>query len=111
MNKYTITFPFQGEYQYVYITANQMANAVLDSTDDILDFRFNNDGQDFEQRLTIKDKKYDVTFNSNNPRCFNVYDVDEDDFGGTIVEENIPWLLLKIEDEDKNEIYNLNDYV
>ena len=108
MNKYTITFPFQGEYQYVYITANQMANAVLDSTDDILDFRFNNDGQDFEQRLTIKDKKYDVII-SNPP--YIKYDVDEDDFGGTIVEENIPWLLLKVEDEDKNEIYNLNDYV
>lgn len=111
MNKYTIAFPFQGEYQYVYITANQMANAVLDKTDDILDFRLNNYGQDFEQRLTINKKEYDVTFNNDNPRYFNVYDVDEEGLGGTLIEKNIPWLLLKIEDDKKNELYNLNDYV
>lgn len=111
MNKYTITFPFQGEYQFVYLTANQIANAVFESTDDILDFLYNNKEQEFAQRIDVKGKKFDVTFNNNNIRCFNVYNVDEDGESGYIAEEAIPWLLLKIENFEKEVIYNLNDNV
>ena len=108
MNKYVITFPFKGEYQYVYMTANQLANGVLNSTDDILEFVWDNEGQGFEQRINIDGKEYDVTFAHNNPKCFNVYDVDEDGESGYVVEKDIPWLLLKIEQDGKT-IYNLNN--
>lgn len=109
MNKYTMTFPFKGEYHYVYMTANQLANGVLNSSDDILAFIWDNEGQGFEQRIHVDGKEYDVTFAYDNTKCFNVYDVEEDDLGsGHIVERDIPWLLLKIEQEDKI-IYNLAD--
>jgi len=110
MNKYTITFPFKGEYQFVYLTANQMANAILDSTDDIITFKFEHEGQDFESRINVQGKDYDITFNSDNPRTFNVYDVDEDGSGGYLVEEKIPWIVLKIEQNNET-IYNLSDNV
>lgn len=108
MNKYVITFPFKGEYQYVYMTANQLANGVLNSTDDILEFVWDNEGQGFEQRIYVNGKEYDVTFAHKNPKCVNIYDVEEDGESGHIVERDIPWLLLKIEQGDKI-IYNLTD--
>lgn len=108
MNKYTFTFPFKGDYHYVYMTANQLANGILDSTDDVLDFLWENEGQGFEQRINVDGKEYDVTFAHKNPKCFNVYDVDEDGESGYVVEKDIPWLLLKIE-QGENEVYNLAD--
>lgn len=110
MNKYTITFPFKGEYQFVYLTANQMANAILDSTDDIITFKVEHEGQDFESRINVHGKDYDITFNSDNPRTFNVYDVDEDGSSGYLVEEKIPWLVLKIE-QNNGTIYKLSNNV
>lgn len=108
MNKYTFTFPFKGDYHYVHMTANQLANGILNSSDDILEFIWDNEGQGFEQRIHADGKEYVVTFAHNNTKCFNVYDVEDDLGGGYIVERDIPWLLLKIEQGD-TEIYNLAD--
>lgn len=108
MNKYTFTFPFKGDYHYVHMTANQLANGILNSSDDILEFIWDNEGQGFEQRIHVDGKEYDVTFAHNNTKCFNVYNVEDDLGSGHIVERDIPWLLLKVEQGDK-EIYNLAD--
>lgn len=106
INKYCVTFPFKGVYQFVYFTANQLANAIIDATDDIAEFIWNNEGQGFEQRIYVDGKEYDVTFSHNKPNCVNVYDVEDDLGSGHIVEREIPWLLLKIE-QNNDEIYNL----
>lgn len=112
MNKYCITFPFQGEYQFAYLTANQLANAVLPNTDDILDFRFDNEGEDFCYPITVKNKQYEVVFTPDKPQYVNVYyTYDENgEKGGNLVEKEIPWLLVTIE-KNKEIVYNLGDNV
>lgn len=113
MNKYCITFPFMGEYQFAYFTANQLANAVLPCTDDILDFKCENKDQDFTYPLTINgNKKYEVTFTPDKPQCVNIYDAYDENGneGGYIVEKEIPWLLVKVE-KNGEILYNLGDNV
>ena len=112
MNKYVIAFPFQGEYQFAYLNANQLANAVLPCTEDILDFKCENEGQDFNYRIYVKGKEYDVTFTTDKPHCVNIYDAFDDDgeLGGYIVEKEIPWLLVKVEKNGEN-LYMLSDNV
>ena len=112
MNKYCITFPFMGEYQFAYVTANQLANAVLPCTDDILDFKCETPDEDFNYRISCKGKSYDVTFTPDKPHCVNIYDAYDDDGVecGYIVEKEIPWLLIKIE-KNGEILYNLGDNV
>lgn len=112
MNKYCITFPFQGEYHFAYLTANQLANAVLPHTDDILDFICNNDGEDFCYSISVKNKQYEVVFTPDKPQYVNVYyTYDENgEKGGKLVEKEIPWLLVTIE-KNKEIVYNLGDNV
>jgi hypothetical protein len=113
MNKYCLTFPFQGTYEFVYLDANQLANAVLPSTDDILDFKCDTDGQDFCYPIVVNQKKYEVTFTPGEPKyvnVYNAYDEKKDEYG-RIVEEKIPWLLVKVETTDDKVLYSLCDYV
>ena len=80
MNRYVITFPFQGEYQFAYFTANQLANAVLPCTDDILSFKCENEEEDFTYPITINgNKKYEVTFTPDKPQCVNIYNAYDED--------------------------------
>ena len=124
MNLYKGTFYFNGEWQFFNFSANMLANASLECTDDIADFMFNEDDktQSMMYRIHGNDgKEYDVMF-SNNPRYVSVYNIEQyDEDGeetpdsGRIVEKNIPWLLLSVERKDKNNcderIYNLVDYI
>ena len=112
MNKYCLAFPFMGEYQFAYFNANQLANAVLPCTEDVLDFKCENEGEDFNYRIHVKGKEYDVTFTTDKPHCVNIYDAFNEDgeLGGYIVEKEIPWLLIKIEKNGET-LYNLGEYV
>jgi hypothetical protein len=40
----------------------------------------------------------------------SVYEKEEDG-GGYLVEGDIPWLILKIEDKDGNVVYKLTDFI
>lgn len=115
MNKYTFTFPFLGEYHFITLTANQMANQVLEQSEDIFDFYEQNDGQDMDTVFFwAKGKKYSINFSFESLRLFNIYTVsDDENEDGSLVDggENVPWLLVRIEDEDGNKIYGLSDYV
>lgn len=112
MNKYCITFPFQGEYQFAYLTANQLANAVLPCTDDILDFKCDNEGEDFCYPITVNNINYEVTFVNDKPQYVNIYYAfdGKNERGGTLFEKEIPWLLVTIE-KNKEIVYNLGDNV
>ena len=111
-NIYYIAFPFKGEYQYVKFTANQIANVAIPYGDDILEFRCENEGQDFLKRIYHNGKGYDVTFGTT-PTVVSVYfpdDLEDETLAGTLVEKNIPYVVLKIE-QNKNELYNLTDNI
>lgn len=112
VNKYYATFPFKGEYQYITFDSNQLANEVLSNTDDILEFKCETDGQYFIQQIYHDGKAYDVTFGSE-PHFVSVYnpeDLEDETLAGYIVEKDIPWMLLKIE-QNKEEKYNITDYL
>lgn len=115
-NIYTITFYFNDEWQFIDFTSNMLANAVLEQTDDILDFTLENKGQLMENIIHSKGNEYCVTF-SDNPRFVNVYYADNEEkykeMAGRNVEMNIPWLLLKVTEMEENNkiLYNLIDNV
>lgn len=116
MNLYKVTFFFNDEWQFITFTSNMLANAALEHSDDILDFICENDGQYMETIIHTKEGERCVTF-SNNPRFLNVYyPEDEEKYGdnaGTIIEKNIPWLLLQVTNSNGpiQEYYNLIDYI
>ena len=110
MNKYYVTFLFKGEYHFVDFTANQLANAVLPHGDDMSDFLFHTDGQTFTADIWHKGIEYEVVFSLNGAQMVSVYEKEEDG-GGYLVEGDIPWLILKIEDKDGNVVYKITDFI
>lgn len=106
MNTYKAIFHFKNRWHTFAFDANQLANAALEPDDDINNFIFDNDGQDFEYRLRINDDFYTVTFSLGNPNYVNVYHAGEE---GTLVEENIPWLLLTVVNQNKDVMYNITE--
>lgn len=109
MNKYYVAFLFKGEYHFANFTANQLANATLPHGDDMSDFLFHTEGQNFTSIIYHEGKEYEVVFSLNGARMLSVYDTEEN--GGYIVQGDIPWLLLKIEDKDGNTVYKLTDFI
>lgn len=109
MNKYKVVFYFKKHWNVVSFTANQLANATLDHDDSILHFVFNNDGQDFETTIVINGEFYQVVFSSESPKCVNVYNTENN--GGLLVEKNIPWLLLTVEDGNGEQLYNITQCI
>ena len=115
MNTYTITFPFKGDYYFTQITANEFANeiAIKINADDMLDMACEHE-QCFGFRFTGEDKKtYLAGFAYDNIYALNVYetngkDPDDNEYDEFLVEKDIPYLILKVVNDDK-EIYNLND--
>ena len=118
MNTYYLAFKYRGDVNVAKVTANQIANELLGNTDDILDFKFNIDqekeqkeSQFYTDRFFIVDQKYVIEFSAKDPHCFNVYEhVEGEDgtwYGEHLIAENIPWVCIKIEDENGNELYNL----
>ena len=107
MNKYHAIFNFNGEWVGFQFTANQLANMVLDKTDPIANFHYNNNDQSLDIIQKINGHEYNIVFSSCDPKCVSVYETLEND--GELIQENIPWLLLKIEDPNGNVLYNIND--
>lgn len=108
MNKYKAIFYFDGKWVPIVFNSNQLANASLPEDDDIIFFRCDNDGQNFEIVKRINDKEYVITFSPHNPNYVHVYNVENDESDGLLVQKYIPWLLLQVIDEDKNVLYDIN---
>ena len=105
MNYYTATFQFQGDFHFVTFNSDMLANnAVME--DDFSDYKFNHIGQYFDEKIWHKGKKYSVNFNFSDVSKFNVYDEED-----TLVEEEIPFLVLKVENSDGEIIYNIVDNI
>ena len=109
MNKYYVTFLFKGDYHFVNFTANQLANATLSHGDDLSDFLFNTEGQNFTATIWHDNKEYEVVFSLKGAKMLSVYDTEEN--GGYLVEGDIPWLLLKVEDKNGDTVYRLTDFI
>ena len=124
MNLYKGTFYFDGSWQFFEFTANMLANASLECTDDIADFMFDEDDKTQSMMYRIygnNGKEYDVVFSSN-PRYVSVYNIEKfDEDGeetpdsGRLVEKDIPWLLLEVFNKDEyncdKTVYSLLDYI
>lgn len=124
MNIYYLAFKYKQDVNVAKVTANQMANELLGNTDDIVEFKWGHEHKDTEtgpsdqgytNHFFIDDKRYVVEFSSENPHFFDLYEYQKDEdgnwFGEKIVAKNIPWVCIRIEDEEGNEIYNLNNEI
>ena len=105
MNYYTVTFQFQGDFHFVTFNSDMLANdAVME--DDFSDYKYNHIGQYFEEKIWHKGKEYSVNFNFSDMSKFNVYDEK-----GSLVEEEIPFLVLKVKNGNGETIYNIVDNI
>jgi hypothetical protein len=109
MRRYYVTFPFKGEYHFITLTERQLANAVATNNIELPDFMCGNKEEDLDEIIHVKGEKYVVGFGYNDPATLNVYEY-QNDGGGFVIERNIPYLLVKIEDDGK-EIYNIGNDV
>lgn len=108
MRKYTIAFPFKGEYQFLTLTANQLANALVTKNIDMPDFMLEEiNKEDLNEIITVKGEKYVVGFGHFDPSTVNIYEYEEE-YGGTVIDGDVPYLLMKIE-ENNNILYNISD--
>ena len=100
MNTYTATFPFKGDFHFVTFNSDMLANnAVME--DDFSEYKYNHNGQYFDEKIWHKGKEYSVTFNFSYLSKFNVYDEED-----SLVEKEIPFLVLKVEN-DEGIVYNI----
>ena len=104
-NKYHLTFPFKGKYQFITVDANEMANSILPPTDDYSDME---ESQQKKHILHEDGKQYEAIFDYFNSKVLNVYVCDDE--GGMLVEGNIPWLCVKVENNGET-IYDLGEYL
>lgn len=120
MNIYYLAFKYKGDVNVVKVTANELANELLGHTDDIIEFQLGidkelKDSQYFYQKLYIVDQDYVVEFSDKNPGAFTICECEEEEsidgqksvYAGTIIEPEVPWICIKIEDDKGNELYNL----
>ena len=105
MNTYTATFPFKGDFHFVTFNSDMLANnAVME--DDFSEYKYNHNGQYFDEKIWHKGKEYSVTCNFSDVSKFNVYDEED-----SLVEEEIPFLVLKVENDNGETIYNIVDNI
>lgn len=124
-NVYYLAFRYEKDVNVVKVTANQLSNELLGNTDDILDLKWGKEreedefgisDQGFTRHLWFDGKDYVIEF-ADDPHFFNIYEYVKDEeelnkwYGEHIIARNIPWVCIKIEDEDGNEIYNLNNEI
>ena len=101
MNTYTATFPFKGDFHFVTFNSDMLANnAVME--DDFSEYKYNHNGQYFDEKIWHKGKEYSVTSNFSDVSKFNVYDEED-----SLVEEEIPFLVLKVENDNGEIVYNI----
>ena len=111
MNIFKVTFPFKGHYHFVQFTDEMIANNIMCQDDEAYaDIVYDEDGEEkkkyFEGKI-YEQGEYIVTFGYNNSKVMNVYKRDDED--EELIERDIPWCLLKVEDEEGNTIYNTCD--
>ena len=117
MNIYYFTFPFRGEYQFIKMDANMLANQLVNMMGDY-DFIFE-EGQYYEKTFLSKNPETNefenlcVSFNINDPSYVDIYypnDLEDEDMAGKIIEQNIPCLLTKVVDnKNLKDLYDIND--
>jgi hypothetical protein len=107
MRRYYVTFPFKGEYHFITLTERQLANAVATNNIELPDFMCGNKEEDLDEIIHVKGEKYVVGFGYDSPSTVNVYEYKEDG-SGFVIERDIPYLLTKVTDDDK-EIYNIGN--
>lgn len=108
-NIYKIVFYFQGDYRYLDFDSNMLANKVLHSVlgDSLLDISVDK-GQHFNKTFAVGTERFAVEFSYKDCTKLNVYKIDgEDEY---LVEENVPYLVLKIENGDEV-FYNLTENI
>ena len=105
MNIYTVTFLFQGEYYFVSFNSNMLANNAVMS-DDFAEYKWEHEGEYFDPKIYVKGgREYTVNFNFDDVKHFNVYDEDD-----SIVEKKIPFIVLKVENEN-GVIYDITNNI
>jgi hypothetical protein len=117
MNKYYISFPFRGDYIFAVLTANMLANKFIEANGASYDFTYEEDGQFYNKSFDSRNpetnllEKCQFEFSYKNSDFVNVYYSDDSDekIAGTIIERDIPWILLKVVDAEGKELYNIND--
>lgn len=111
LNEYIVAFPFQGEYEYCEVNANQIANKALSSMfGDSVDILWENFYNSSEiGRFTRNGKVYQIDFSYNCANKFNIYEV-TDEGEESIVERDIPYIVLIVNNNQKI-IYNLSEYI
>lgn len=125
MNIYYLAFRWKKDVTVFKVTANQLANELLGNTDDVMDLKWKKErneddfgisDQGYTNHFWLDGDRYVIEF-ADDPHFLNLfkYVKDEDDpskwYGENKVAENIPWVCIKIEDEEGNEIYNLNNEI
>ena len=100
MNYYTATFPFRGDFHFVTFNSDMLGNNAV-MKDDFDDQQFNHTGQHKKEKIWHEGKEYSVNFNFSDVSKFNVYDEED-----SLVEEEIPFLVLKVEN-DEGIVYNI----
>lgn len=121
MNFYYLAFNYKGDVGVIKVSSTQLANETLGHTDDILDFKFEeenqvNESQCFSEKMFLYDNDYVVEFDSLDLHCVCLsectiethIDGSEEVYIGKIVASGIPWVCVKIEDENGKELYNLS---
>lgn len=112
INHYYVAFPFKDEYQYTDFNANMIANEITAHNNEAA---MDSTGlQYFYSRFSYKNKNYAVTFSYYTPKTFNIYELSLNSDGEeeeSIVERDVPWILLKITDGDDNILYNVTECI
>lgn len=110
MNRYYVTFVFQGGHYFVNFSANRLANELLGDTDDIAEFKYQSNPSQYEpMSFRAKDgHEYDVDFTIGNPYALSVYNPADNGF---VVEKDIPWQIIKVTNEDGEKIFDITDEI
>lgn len=107
MNNYYLAFKYKNDVNIIKVSANELANELLGGTDDILDFKYDGEykeSQAFSKKMYICGNEYVVDLDSD-----NIGHVILSDAEGNIVEKNIPWICLRIEDSFGQIIYDISN--
>ena len=121
MNHYHVAFPFQDDHMVVEFTSDMIANESMFGDDKAFKFKTDKNGeyvQTLYKEFKYNDKPYAVTFSYNSPRKFNVFEIVEkhnSETGGyhdeKLVASDIPWMLLKVTDDEGSIIYNIAEHI
>lgn len=117
MNIYKIAFPFKGEYYFATMDANAIANNIAEKImgDGMLEMSCEYK-QEFLFRFNGCDKKiYLAAFSYDNTDLLNIYETngenpETDNYDEWIVEKNIPYIILRVENDNKV-IFDVNDCI